>query len=102
MVGVVNKLLNNGKVETASAVLRAFAHPLRIKLLSYIHANGNINVNKIYNSLNLEQSITSQHLRILRDAGLVVTSRSGKFILYAVNYDKIEHISKSLRNFFAA
>ena len=95
----VTKLTGSGKVDTASAVLRAFAHPLRIKLLSYINNHGKINVNKIYGALNLEQSITSQHLRILRDAGLVNSEREGKFIFYSLNYTKIDHIGKSVKNF---
>ena len=94
----VTKLTGSGKVDTASAVLRAFAHPLRIKLLSYINNHGKI-VNKIYGSLNLEQSITSQHLRILRDAGLVNHEREGKFIFYSLNYNKLDHISQAVKNF---
>jgi len=72
--------INNEKLQISSEVLRAVAHPLRLKILEFIDQNDMINVNKIYNSLNLEQSITSQHLRILRLAGLVTTERDGKFI----------------------
>jgi ArsR family transcriptional regulator len=56
-------------------------------------------VNKIYNTLKLEQSITSQHLRILRDAGLVNTTRDGKYIHYTVNYAKIAHVVSSVDDF---
>jgi len=81
--------INNEKLQISSEVLRAVAHPLRLKILEFIDQNDMINVNKIYNSLNLEQSITSQHLRILRMAGLVETKRDGKFIHYSVDYDKL-------------
>ena len=54
---------------------------------------------EIYNTLKLEQSITSQHLRILRLAGLVETEREGKFIYYRVNYGKISGSVKSIRQF---
>ena len=83
--------INNEKLQVSSEVLRAVAHPLRMQILEFIDQNDQINVNKIYNTLNLEQSITSQHLRILRLAGLVETHRDGKFIYYSVNYDKIGH-----------
>lgn len=101
MTGAVNKLTSSENVEVAASILRAFAHPLRIKLLSYIHTNDKINVNKIYTALELEQSITSQHLRVLRDVGLVLTIREGKFVYYQLNYSKIEHIANSLQQFFA-
>jgi DNA-binding transcriptional ArsR family regulator len=44
--------------------------------------------------LRLEQSVASQHLAILRRAGVVVTERQGKFIYYTVDKDRIAQISR--------
>jgi len=82
-------IIDATKLRESSEILRALAHPLRLKILEFIDSNKSINVNKIYNTLNLEQSITSQHLRILRNAGLVRTFRKGKFIQYEIDYSKI-------------
>ncbi len=100
MAATANKLVENKELEGVSSVLRALAHPLRIKIISFIDSNKKINVNKIYKSLRLEQSIASQHLRILRDDKLVIATRSGKFIFYTVNYKRIEQISRTLGHFF--
>ena len=81
--------IDDEKLETSSEVLRALAHPLRMRILAYIDKKGSINVNKIYNTLQLEQSITSQHLRILRLAGLVDTHREGKYVVYSLNYERL-------------
>jgi DNA-binding transcriptional ArsR family regulator len=70
-----------------------------MQILEFIDEHDSINVNKIYNTLKLEQSITSQHLRILRKAEIVTTSREGKFIHYSINYDKIAHVVKSINSF---
>lgn len=91
-------ILNND-LSTATEILRALAHPLRMKIISFIDKQNKINVNKIYNTLKLEQSITSQHLRILRKAGLVETVRDGKFIFYSVNYDKLKQVNMSIGTF---
>lgn len=91
--------INNEKLQESSESLRALAHPLRIQILSFIDQHDAINVNKIYNTLNLEQSITSQHLRILRMADLVSTEREGKFIHYSIDYDKVERMVKAIKNF---
>lgn len=80
-------------------MLRAMVHPLRIDILRFIDENQSVNVNKIYNSLNLEQSITSQHLRILREAGLVETERDGKFIHYRVDYPRVIHTVEAIDRF---
>ena len=43
--------------------------------------------------MRLEQSVASQHLAILRRAGIVSTQRDGKFIYYTVNYKRIDEIT---------
>lgn len=87
------------ELDISSELLRAIAHPLRLAILEFIDRKEVINVNKIYNTLKLEQSITSQHLRILRNADLVHTKRKGKFIFYSVNYDKIEQVNYAITDF---
>ena len=91
--------INPEKLEAASELLRALAHPLRLQIVEFIDQNDAINVNKIYNTLKLEQSITSQHLRVLRTTDLVSTEPEGKFIHYRVDYDKIDQTVKAIRNF---
>ncbi len=91
--------INTEKLQQSSEILRAIAHPLRLKILEFIDQNDMINVNKIYNTLKLEQSITSQHLRILRVAGLVQAERDGKFIHYSLDYDKIQHMVQTVGAF---
>jgi len=43
--------------------------------------------------LRLEQSVASQHLAILRKAGVVLTERNGKFIFYSLDKGRLGHIS---------
>ncbi|MBX2928954.1 MAG: helix-turn-helix transcriptional regulator [Saprospiraceae bacterium] len=91
--------INNDKLQDSLELLRALAHPLRIQLLGFIDQHESINVNKIYNALSLEQSITSQHLKILRSVGLVVTRREGKFVHYQVDYEKVGRAVDYIRQF---
>jgi ArsR family transcriptional regulator len=91
--------ISDDKLQVSSNILRALAHPLRMKILEFIDQNDQINVNKIYNTLKLEQSITSQHLRILRMAGLVQTRRDGKFIHYSLDYEKLANAVDAIDNF---
>lgn len=93
--------IDNQKLELSSEILRALTHPLRLKIIEFIDSNKRINVNKIYNSLKLEQSITSQHLKILRDAGILETKRTGKYIFYSLDYSRIENSVIAVKNFLA-
>lgn len=92
-------VFNNEKLQVSSELMRALAHPLRLKILEFIDKHGTINVNKIYNTLKLEQSITSQHLRILKGAGVVSSIRDGKFIKYTIEYPIIERAQNAVNNF---
>ncbi len=95
----VSNLIKNKHLEEATELLRALAHPLRLRLLGFIDNNPNINVNKIYKALKVEQSLTSQQLHILRSAKLVVSKRDGRFILYTLNYTKLDRIAQTLNGF---
>lgn len=87
------------QLDRAAEIMRALSHPLRMKIMGFIDKNKSVNVNKIYNTLGLEQSITSQHLRILRKVDLVKTKRDGKFIYYSLNYDKIRKVNKMMEKY---
>ena len=91
--------INHEKLDHSTRILRALAHPLRMKILQFIDKHGTINVNKIYNTLKLEQSITSQHLKVLRLSGLVKASKYGKNMHYSINNDKVGHSIQAIRNF---
>lgn len=91
--------VENGELHSAGILLRAISHPLRLKILSFIDKHKPVNVHSIYTNLNLDQSIASQQLNILRASNLVKTTREGKFIFYTVNYETIERINTLIENF---
>ena len=86
-------------LDQANQTIRALAHALRLDILSYIDKHPGTNVNSIYNALELEQSITSQHLRILRQAELVIYERQGKQILYTLNYSRLHSLQSAIKDF---
>ncbi len=94
-------VIDEDKLEQAAEVMRAITHNLRLQILAFIDKNKRINVNKIYNNLGLEQSITSQHLRILRLANIVTPERDGKQIYYTINYDYVNKIVGNINEFLA-
>ena len=83
-------------LKKAAMILRALNHKLRQQIVKIIDENKKLTVTEIYIRLRLEQSVASQHLAILRRAGIVKTTRDGKFIYYTVNHDKIRQIMKSV------
>ncbi|HHH52385.1 MAG TPA: transcriptional regulator [Bacteroidetes bacterium] len=92
-------LIDVAKLHYAVELTRALAHPLRMKILEFIDRNDAINVNTIYRNLQLEQSITSHHLRILRQAKVVSAKKEGKLMIYSINYDVVTKAVSAVNNF---
>jgi len=51
-------------------------------------------VNAIVNFLNVSQPAVSQHLRVLREAGLIYAEKRGYWVHYSANKEKIEQFIK--------
>jgi DNA-binding transcriptional ArsR family regulator len=77
--------------EAAGELLRALAAPLRIAIVMELAA-GPKYVHQIVETLRVTQPLVSQHLRVLRGAGIVRGTRSGREISYSLIDDHIAHI----------
>ncbi len=86
--------LDYAELRKAVLVLRAINHKLRQRIVDLLEENGSMTVTDIYIKLRLEQSVASQHLAILRRAGVVITERQGKFINYSLDKDRLAQISE--------
>ena len=87
-------LLDYAELRKAVLVLRAVNHKLRQRIIDLLEEGESMTVTDIYIKLRLEQSVASQHLAILRRAGVVATERQGKFIFYSLDKDRLAQISR--------
>ncbi len=92
-------VISSDQLTDAQDLLRALSHKLRLQIIDYLDKNPNCNVKQIYKDLGIEQSVTSQHLRILRDSNLVNAERQGKIVIYDINYDLIRNASERVESF---
>lgn len=86
-------VIKGGILQHAALAVRAINHPLRKQIVDLLEDNGEMVVTDIYVRLRTEQSVTSQHLAVLRNAGFVETRREGKFIHYTLNRKRFSEIS---------
>ena len=93
------RLHQQNHLKSSSDIFRALAHPLRIRICAIIDDKNPACVQEIYDALQIEQSVASQHLRILRQANLVRTRREGKFVYYLLDYDKMQNAGKVAGHF---
>ncbi|WP_147136949.1 ArsR/SmtB family transcription factor [Stackebrandtia albiflava] len=77
--------------QAAGELLRALAAPMRIAIVTEL-AGGAKCVHEIVEALAAPQPLISQHLRVLRGAGVVRGERRGREIAYTLTDDHIAHI----------
>lgn len=75
--------------------MRALAHPVRLQMLLGL-CDQECHVNKIWQRLHISQPLASQHLGLLRKAGLVKAQRRGKKICYAVADAQVRRMLEDL------
>jgi len=77
-------------------LLKALAHPRRLEIIHLLR-DQELPVSDIHTMLDLPQANISQHLMVLRDAGIVETRRDGKQIYYQLTDKNIIKASDLLR-----
>jgi ArsR family transcriptional regulator, zinc-responsive transcriptional repressor len=68
-------------LDTSGDLLRALAAPVRIAIVLQLRESARC-VHELVDALAVPQPLVSQHLRILKSAGVVAGERSGREVMY--------------------
>lgn len=81
-----------------SVVFKALADPVRLQLFSLIasHEDGEACVCDISPAVDVSQPTVSHHLKVLRDAGLLVSERRSSWVYYRVVPDVLNALAGTL------
>jgi DNA-binding transcriptional ArsR family regulator len=82
--------------ELQANVLRMLAHPRRLEML-HVLADGPIEVGRLATRLHLSQPNVSQHLALLRSAGLVDLDRNGREVRYQLSDPEVMRACSIMR-----
>ncbi|WP_087118198.1 ArsR/SmtB family transcription factor [Corynebacterium urinipleomorphum] len=69
------------KMNRTSEIIAALDSPLRLQILLLLHQRDHV-VHELVSTLGKSQPLVSQHLRVLKDAGLVDSTRAGREVVY--------------------
>ena len=83
--------------EQVARVGKAVASPKRLELLELL-SQGEKTVEALANEASIDIRLASAHLKVLREAGLVVARREGRFIAYRLSGDDVVNLWISLRS----
>ena len=84
--------INQQELEKAAFILKSIAHPSRLAIIQILSKNGVMAVSEISKELNLEQSLTSHHLTIMKTKGVLESVREGKSIMYKLKLTEVTKV----------
>jgi DNA-binding transcriptional ArsR family regulator len=71
-------------------IFKVLSVETRVKIIDILKANGALGVKDISEKLGITPPAVSQHLKILKQAGLVRSERQGYWIPYSINEEAME------------
>lgn len=88
---VYTNMIMMDKIEELTEIFKALSDPTRLRLVKLLNDHeGALCVNALARELTVSQSAVSQHLRVLRQTGLVKGERRGSSVHYILDQDRLE------------
>ena len=87
--------------ERQARICRAFAHPTRLQMLDLM-ANGEVGVSALQQQLGVSKTNVSQHLAILKSAGVLTTRRDGKQVYCSLAIPEVKQACELIRKVLQA
>lgn len=78
--------------EELAKLAKAIGHPARVRILRLLSRKEARICSQIVDELPLAQYTVSEHLRILKEAGLVRSSQDGPRVGYCINFDGLRQL----------
>lgn len=78
--------------EEIAQLAKALGHPARLKILRFLLEWEECMVGAIVDQIPLAQSTISQHLKVLREAGLIYGEVDGPRICYCADQNRIDRL----------
>ncbi|MEP0233183.1 metalloregulator ArsR/SmtB family transcription factor [Roseibium sp.] len=85
-----------------SRTFRALGHPARIAIIEALANRPDACCGDIVEALPLAQSTVSQHLQVLKEAGLLTCCTRGRCCHYDLDVDRLHEASAAAETFFSA
>ena len=100
-MGTTKTSLFTDKQNRLAAFAKALAHPARIAILEYLTNKGTCVCGDIVEELPLSQSTVSQHLKAMKEAGIIQGNIDGTYTCYCLNKETCEEFKASFIKLFS-
>ncbi len=86
------------EAEKTANLLGIIAEKNRLKILCVLK-NGERCVCDIWQDIGIPQNLTSHHLKVLKNAGLINSRKEGLKVIYSINKKEMNNFNSLLNNF---
>jgi len=83
-----------------SEIAKVLSHPARVAILEHIAKQKDCICNDLVDEIGLSQPTISQHLQVIRSAGLLKGTFEGKRLCYCIDEDRFLEFQKLLNDYF--
>ncbi|GAB4092926.1 ArsR/SmtB family transcription factor [Flaviaesturariibacter terrae] len=101
-MGTTKSEIFTAQQNRTAALLKALAHPARIAILQQLIRTNACICGDLVQELGLAQATISQHLKELKNAGLIQGSIEGTSVCYCIEPKAWKALQKELDGFFAS
>ena len=89
---IVQPLAADTRGEELAAIAKALGHPSRIRILRLLLTHEHCYCGEIVEELPLAQATVSQHLKVLKEAGLIVGEIEGLRTCYCASRERLAEL----------
>jgi DNA-binding transcriptional ArsR family regulator len=98
-MGITKSEIFSLRQNRLARMLKALAHPARIAILEHLLRTESCITADIVGELGLAQATVSQHLRELRELGIIKGCVEGTSVCYCIDHRVWQQVRKELGNF---
>ncbi|MCM2359564.1 MAG: metalloregulator ArsR/SmtB family transcription factor [Geobacteraceae bacterium] len=82
-------------LEEKALLLRTLGHPVRLKIVAGLAGGGSC-VKEIWECLELPQAVVSQHLKVMKENGILEACRDGARVRYSLKDQQLAELVRVL------
>lgn len=97
-MGITKTNLFDDKQNELANLFKALGHPARIAILQFLMTQKSCVCGSIVSELKLAQATISQHLKVLKDVGIIQGTIEGTSICYCINPEKLQQLEEFLQS----
>ncbi|GGI57700.1 ArsR/SmtB family transcription factor [Winogradskyella haliclonae] len=98
-MGLIKSEIFTDNQNKISTLAKAFAHPARVAILQHIFQSNSCICGDLVEEIGLAQSTISQHLKELKNIGLIKGNIEGTSVCYCIDKDNWSNMKNTINEF---